>query len=139
MNDKKKVLFICTGNACRSQMAEGLLRHLAGNKFDVYSAGTHPSRVHPLAIEVMKELEIDISAHTSDKISKYFSYGIDYIITVCDNASTFCPSFPGKAKKIHWSVKDPFRNWNKDLRRIRKYRKTRDELKKRIEQFIEII
>lgn len=139
MNDKKKVLFICTGNACRSQMAEGLLRHLAGNKFDVYSAGTHPSRVHPLAIEVMKELEIDISAHTSDKISNYFSYGIDYVITVCDDASKLCPSFPGKAQKIHWSVKDPFRNWNKDMRRIRKYRKTRDELKKRIEQFIEII
>ena len=139
MENKKKVLFICTGNACRSQMAEGLLRNMADEKFEVYSAGSHPSRVHPLSIRVMNEIDIDITHHTSDPIDKYFGEGIDYIITLCDNAREFCPTFPGKAKKIHWSVDDPFRSWKNDHKIIGRYRKTRDELQERIEQFIEIM
>jgi len=136
MKKKAKVLFICTGNACRSQMAEGLLREMAGDRFDVYSAGSHPSRVHPVAIRAMKEVGIDISKHTSDSISTYFGYGIDYVITVCDNARQYCPTFPGNAQKIHWSIKDPFRSWSRDLGRINDYRKTRNELYDLIEQFI---
>ncbi len=139
MGNKKKVIFICTGNSCRSQMAEGLLRHLAGNKFEVYSAGSHPSRVHPMAIKVMKELNIDISKHTSDPIDKYFSFGIDYVITLCDNAREFCPTFPGNAKKAHWSIDDPFRSWRNDHKIIGRYRTARDEIKEKIEHFIEIM
>lgn len=139
MESKKKVLFICTGNSCRSQMAEGLLMNMAGNRFEVYSAGSHPSRVHPIAIKVMNEKNIDITHHTSDPISKYFGSGIDYIITLCDYARELCPTFPGGAKKIHWSVDDPFRSWKNDHKIIGRYRKTRDELQERIEQFIEII
>ena len=86
MEKRQKVLFVCTGNSCRSQIAEGLLRHLANDRFDVYSAGSHPSRVHPNAITVMKELNIDISGHTSDSIHHYLDKGIDIVITVCDNA-----------------------------------------------------
>jgi arsenate reductase len=139
MIKKKKVIFICTGNACRSQMAEGLFRHLAGDRFEVYSAGTHPSKVHPVAIIVMKEMGINISTHTSDPIDKYFGHGIDYVITLCDNAREFCPTFPGKSKKIHWSIDDPFRSWKSDHKIIGRYRKTRDELQERLEQLIELI
>ncbi len=139
MIKKKKVLFICTGNACRSQMAEGLFRYMAGDRFEVYSAGTHPSKVHPIAIKVMKEIDINISTHTSDPIDKYFGHGIDYVITLCDFARELCPTFPGKSKKIHWSVNDPFRSWKMDQKIIGRYRKTRDELQERLEQLIELI
>ncbi len=120
-------------------MAEGLLRHLDNDRFEVLSAGTHPSRVHPMSILVMKEIGIDVSAHTSDPLDKYFGYGINYVITLCDNAREFCPTFPGNAKKIHWSIDDPFRSWDNDHKIIRQYRQTRDEIQKRIEQFIELI
>ena len=139
MINKKKVIFICIGNSCRSQMAEGLLREMAGDRFEVYSAGTHPSKVHPISIKVMNEININISTHASDPIDKYFGHGIDYVITLCDTAREFCPTFPGKSKKIHWSVDDPFRSWKNDHKIIGRYRKTRDELQERIEQFIDII
>ena len=139
MKDKKKVVFICTGNSCRSQMAEGLLRAMDGERFEVYSAGSHPSKVHPIAIRVMKEIGIDISTHTSDPIDKYFGHGINYVITLCDHAREFCPTFPGKSKKIHWSIDDPFRSWKNDHKIIGRYRKTRDEIQERLEQFINII
>ena len=84
MEKRQKVLFVCTGNSCRSQIAEGLLRHLAPDQFEAYSAGSHPSKVHPNAITVMKELSIDISDHTSDSISQYLDKHIDIVITVCD-------------------------------------------------------
>ena len=98
---KQKVLFICTGNACRSQMAEGLLRHMAGDKFEVFSAGTHPSIVHPISIKVMKEIDIDVSYHTSDHLADYINKRIDIVITVCDYAKELCPTFPGKVERIH--------------------------------------
>ncbi len=139
MKKKIKVIFVCTGNSCRSQMAEGLLRYLAGDRFEVFSAGTHPSRVHPISIRVMKELGINISTHTSDPIDKYFGHGIDYVITLCDNAREFCPTFPGNSKKIHWSIDDPFRSWRDDHKIIGRYRKTRDEIQERLEQLIELI
>jgi arsenate reductase len=139
MKKKIKVIFVCTGNSCRSQMAEGLLRHIDNDRFEVFSAGTTPSRVHPMSIRVMKETGIDISTHTSDPLDKYFGYGIDYVITLCDNAREFCPTFPGDAKKIHWSIDDPFRSWRNDHKIVGRYRKTRDEIQQRLEQFIKLI
>lgn len=134
MKDKIAVAFICTGNSCRSQMAEGLLRFIAGNKFEVYSAGAKPEGiVASLAIEVMREIGIDISSHFSKTIDSIRDKDFDYVITVCDNARQACPIFHGKdgtAKMIHWSVRDP---WGDDSEI---YREIRDELKSRIEKFV---
>jgi len=136
MENKKKVLFVCTGNSCRSQIAEGLLRVIADRDFIVFSAGSHPSTVHPNAIAVMKEREIDISNHTSDNIDQYFESGINIVITVCDNAAQICPVFPGDVQRIHWSIDDPFRGWDSGEAHLNNFRKTRDELEDRIQKFI---
>jgi|TARA_Y100001949_G_C15874606_1_gene281027 arsenate reductase len=136
MIQKKKVLFICTGNSCRSQMAEGLLRDMAGNSFDVFSAGTHPSKVHPMSTAVMAEDGIDISEHTSDFINDYLNKGINIVITVCDSADRLCPSFPGDVERIHWSIDDPFQGWDINNNKIDSYRETRDILKKYIKELI---
>ena len=111
MDKKRKIIFICTGNACRSQIAEALLRNLASDKFSVFSAGSHPSRVHPMSVAVMEEVGIDISHHTSDPITDYINHGIDVVITVCDNAKQVCPVFPGNVEHIHWIMGDqPLKN-----------------------------
>lgn len=136
MIEKQKVLFVCTGNSCRSQIGEGLLKDMAGDQFDVYSCGSHPSRVHPNAIAVMEEWGIDISGHTSDSIDEYLDQGIDIVITVCDNANQACPIFPGDVQRIHWSVDDPFRGWNSDPSQLDNFRETRRELKERLKQFL---
>ncbi len=133
---KQKVLFLCTGNSCRSQIGEGLLRHLAGDKFDVYSAGVEPSRLHPMSILVMNEIQIDISNQTSDDVNDYLDAGIDIVISVCDHAAQTCPTFPGNVQRIHWSIKDPFHGWDVDESKLPDYRRTRDDLKGRIEAFI---
>ena len=130
----KKLLFLCTGNSCRSQMAEGLLRDMAGDRFDVYSAGTHPSKVHPMSTAVMAEDGIDISEHTSDFIDDYLNKGIDIVITVCDSAESLCPSFPGDVERIRWSIDDPFQGWDIKNNKIDSYRETRDILKKNIKE-----
>ena len=104
MGNRASVIFICTGNSCRSQMAEGLLRNMAGDLFEVFSAGSHPSRLHPASIIVMAELGIDISNHSADSIDKYLDKDIDIVISVCDNARQVCPVFPGDVKQIHWSI-----------------------------------
>lgn len=117
-------------------MAEGLLRHLGGDRFDVCSAGTHPSQVHPLSIRVMAELGIDLSDHTSDPIEKYLSDRIDIVITVCDDAQQVCPIFPGNGERLHWSTVDPFKGWDDDPRQLPAYRATRDFLRKHIEEFL---
>ena len=106
MFKKKKVLFKCTGNACRSQIAHGLLNELSSSSFEVFSAGSHPSQVHPISIAVMEEIGIDISKHTSD----YLNMGINIVITDCDNANNACPTFLEGVKRLHWSIVDPFRN-----------------------------
>jgi arsenate reductase len=103
MNEKKRVLILCTGNSARSQMAEGLLRQDAGNRFEVASAGVEPSRVRQEAIEAMREIGIDISEHRSKSVDEFVGQEFDYVITVCDNANEQCPVFPGKTKRIHWS------------------------------------
>ena len=136
MKDKQKVLFVCTGNSCRSQIAEGLLRNMANEYFDVFSAGSHPSRVHLNAISVMNEIEVDISQQTSDGVGQYLDMGIDIVITVCDNANQICPVFPGQVKRIHWGIDDPFRGWDTGEGHLKNFRITRDELQDRIQQFI---
>ena len=137
MSLKKKVLFICTGNACRSQIAHGLLNELANSDFEVFSAGSHPSKVHPISIAVMEEIGIDISTNTSDHIDDYLNKDIDIVITVCDNSNNACPLFPENTKRIHWSIDDPFRNWNFELNQLSTFRKTREEIKLRLLKFIQ--
>ena len=134
--NKKKVIFICTGNACRSQMAEGLLREMAGNLFEVFSAGSHPSRLHPASVIVMNEIDIDISHHFSESIDRYIDAGIDIVITVCDNAKNYCPTFPGNQEQLHWSIEDPYHGWTSNNEDLPPYRDTRDELIKRITTFL---
>lgn len=107
MSDRKRVLILCTGNSARSQMAEGLLREMGGDRFEVESAGVNPSRVRSEAVEVMREVSIDISGHRSKAADEFTGQEFDYIITVCDNARETCPFFPGHAERIHQSFEDP--------------------------------
>ena len=136
MPKNEKIIFICTGNACRSQIAEGIMRQLAGDKFDVFSAGSHPSLVHPMSIKVMKEIGINITSHTSDPISNFLSKNINIVVTVCDNADKVCPVFPGKVERIHWSIKDPFKGWGSDPDDLDNFTRTRDDLYERIKNFL---
>src|SRR5512144_282557 len=103
MSERKRVLILCMGNSARSQMAEGLLRSIAGDRFEVASAGVAPSHVRAEAIEAMKEIGIDISTHRSKSVDEFIGEGFDYVITVCDNANEQCPVFPGRTTRIHWS------------------------------------
>tara|TARA_B100000676_G_scaffold161864_1_gene159250 strand:- start:121 stop:639 length:519 start_codon:yes stop_codon:yes gene_type:complete len=134
--NKKKVIFICTGNACRSQMAEGILRSMDENSFEVFSAGSHPSKLHPASVVVMNEIGIDISHHKSESIDDYINSGIDIVITVCDDAQKFCPTFPGEVKQIHWSIDDPYHGWSANDEDLPPYRETRDELIRRIKKLL---
>ena len=136
IENKTKVLFICTGNSCRSQMAEGLLKNISGNHFDVFSAGSHPSRLHPASIIVMAELGIDISNNSTNRIDDYMNKGIDIVISVCDNARQVCPAFPTDVKQIHWNINDPFHGWGAESGDLLPYRETRDIIKGHIESFI---
>ena len=132
---KHNVLFLCTGNSCRSQMAEGLLRHLAGDRFGVYSAGTDPAeRVHPLAVRVMGELGIDISHHTSKHVDTVSSLPFDVLITVCDHAREVCPILPGVPRQLHWSLPDPAAV--DEARRPGAFREVRELLRAHIERFV---
>ena len=136
MTEKKKVLILCTGNVARSQMAEGLLRHLAGDCFEVFSAGLSPSYVRPNAITVMNELGIDISHHRSKSLNEFLDTPFDYVITVCDHASERCPIFPGPAKRIHWSIDDPVAPGG-EAAQLDAFRRARDDMRGRISTFIE--
>src|ERR1041385_2899334 len=107
MNEKRRVLILCTGNSARSQIAEGLLRQMAGDQFEAFSAGVAPTTVRPEAVEGLTEIEIDISNQRSKSIGEFLGQEFDYVITVCDNANERCPVFPGKTKRIHWSFADP--------------------------------
>lgn len=102
-----KVLILCTANSARSQMAEGLLRHLAGDRVDAHSAGAKPSTVNPFAVRAMQDRGIDISLQRSEHLAQYLETEFDYVITVCDQAADACPHFPGPARRIHWSFPDP--------------------------------
>jgi arsenate reductase len=116
-------------------MAEGLLRHGAGDRYDVFSAGTRPSQVRPEAISAMRELGIDISGHRSKSVDEFFGQPFDYVITVCDNAKESCPVFPGKAKRIHWSFEDPAAVQGSEDERLHAFRRIRDQIRERIETF----
>jgi len=132
MSDKKRVLILCTGNSARSQMAEGLLRHDAGDRFDVASAGVSPSHVRPEAIEAMLEIGIDISGHRSKSVDEFAGQQFDYVITVCDNANQQCPMFPGKTERIHWSIEDPAAVEGDENVRLAAFTNARDELRERL-------
>ena len=133
---KKRVLVLCTGNSCRSQMAEGFLRHLGGDRFEVFSAGIKPTEVNPLAIKVMAEVGIDISSHRSKSAMEFIRQQFDYVITVCDNAKQTCPVFPGKYKKIHWDLEDPAEASGSEEDRLVVFRKIRDQIQNNISEFL---
>lgn len=130
---KKTVLFICTHNAARSQMAEGLLRHLYGTRYEVYSAGTEPSMVHPYAVRVMQEIGIDIAHQKAKSITKFSGSDFDYVVTVCDRARQVCPVFPGKGVRIHKSFFDPAATQGNEQEMLTAFRRSRDELRQWIE------
>lgn len=130
MTDRKRVLILCTGNSARSQMAEGLLRHDGGDRFEVESAGVNPSQVRPEAVEAMREIGIDISGHRSKSADEFVGQDFDYIITVCDNARETCPVFPGRAVRIHRSFEDPPAPGAADPETtMRAFRRVRDEIR----------
>ena len=138
MSDKKRVLILCSGNSARSQMAEGLLRHDAGERFDVESAGTKPSSVRPEAITAMRELGIDISGQRSKSVTEFDGQHFDYVITVCDNARETCPVFFGAAEKLHHSFEDPPAPMvSTDEERMTVFRRVRDELRAYLRNFAE--
>jgi arsenate reductase len=127
--NKKKVLFLCTHNSARSQMAEGILRSLYGDKYEVFSAGSTPDKLNPNAIEVMKEIGIDISSHYAKNVMDFIDKEFDYVITVCGGSGESCPFFPGGKKQIHKDFEDPssFSGTPEEVRE--KFRKTRDQIK----------
>jgi arsenate reductase (thioredoxin) len=127
--EKKRVLILCTGNSARSQMAEGLLRHDAGNRYEVESAGTRPGHVRPEAIAVMKELGIDISGHRSKDVQAFENQSFDYVLTVCDNAKESCPMFPGHLNRIHKGFEDPAALQGTEEERLSLFRRVRDEIR----------
>ena len=133
---KKKILVLCTGNSCRSQIAEGYLGHFAGDRFEVTSAGLEPSVVNPRAIQVMKEDGVDISTHTSDDVNQYVSQNFNYIITVCDHARERCPYLPGQAERIHWSFEDPAAARGTEDEILAVFRIVRDQIRDKIKEFL---
>jgi arsenate reductase len=135
MADKKRVLILCTGNSARSQMAEGLLRHDAGERFTVESAGTKPSSVRPEAIAVMREVGIDITSHRSKHVDEFEGQDFDYVLTVCCNAKESCPVFFGKATRLHHSFNDPAAVDGSEPTRLGEFRRVRDELRSYLRRF----
>lgn len=135
MNDKTRVLILCTGNSARSQMAEGLLRHDAGTRFDIQSAGTKASFVRPEAIAVMHEIGIDISRQRSKNVDEFDGQRFDYVITVCDNARETCPIFFDAAQKLHQSFEDPATATGSEEQRLAAFRRVRDQLRNYMTEF----
>ena len=136
MSDKKRVLILCTGNSARSQMAEGLLRHDAGERFEIESAGTRPGFVRPEAIAAMRELGIDISGHRAKSVEEFAGQPFDYVITVCDNAKESCPVFLGGAKRLHQGFDDPSALEGSEEERLALFRRVRSELRAYLAKFV---
>jgi len=134
--NKQRVLFLCTHNSARSQMAEGFLRSLAGDRFEVASAGTEATRVHPLAIRAMADVGIDISGHTSKVVDEFVKQPWDYVITVCDAANEACPVFPKKCSRLHWSFEDPSQATGSEDQRLEVFCRVRDQITRRITDWI---
>ena len=133
--EKKKVLILCTANSARSQMAEGLLRHDAGDRFDVESAGTRATLVRPEAIAVMKEIGIDISGHRSKAVDEFKDVTFDYVLTVCDNDKESCPIYPGHANRMHHGFADPAAVQGNEQQRLEAFRRVRDEIRQYLNSF----
>jgi len=127
--DKQSILVLCTGNSARSQMAEGIIRHLYGDRFEVFSAGTHPSLVRPEAVKAMAEIGIDISGHRSKSVEEFAGREIDYVLTVCDNARENCPYFPARTNVIHHSFDDPASVEGDEETRVAAFRIVRDQIR----------
>jgi arsenate reductase len=136
MMSRARVLFLCTHNSARSQMAEAFLRHLAGDRVEVASAGTEARGVNPLAVRAMAEIGIDLSGHTSKTLERFLSEPWDYVITVCDSANEACPFFPGATTRLHWSFDDPSGATGSEGERLAVFRRVRDEIKARIESWL---
>ena len=134
---KKRVLVLCTGNSARSQMAEGLLRHEGGDRFEVFSAGTKPSRVRPEAIAVMDEIGVDISGHRSKAVDEFVGVDLDFVITVCNKAKEGCPIFPGETRRLHWPFEDPAAVEGSDVVKRAAFRRIRDQIHSRIMVFLD--
>ncbi len=132
----KNILVLCTGNSCRSQMAEGYLRHFAGVKAEIYSAGIETHGVNPRAISIMKDDGIDISKHTSNNVEEYLDIDFDFVITVCDNAKEHCPFFPTKAKKFHHNFPDPSKSKGTEEEVLEEFRQVRQMIKDYSQQFV---
>ena len=136
MKRKLKILFLCTGNSCRSQMAEGFARHYGGDRLDVYSAGISPAGVNPTAVSVMQEVGIDISGQTSNAIDKAILDQGDFIITLCGDARESCPLVPGRVQKRHWPLEDPARAEGTEEEILDKFRTIRDKIAKLVQELI---
>ncbi len=135
-SDKKRVLFLCTGNSARSQMAEGLLKHYGEDRFEVSSAGIAPAGVNPNAINVMKEVAIDISVQTSDEVNRKMIEKADLLITLCGDARESCPVVPAKVEKRHWNLEDPARAEGTEDQVLAKFREIRDQIKEYVQQLV---
>ena len=136
MQNVPKVLFVCSGNSCRSQMAEGLLKRYGNGEFEVYSAGLKPSYIHPLSIKAMAELDIDITNQYSKTVNEFIGQEFSYVITVCGSAKEFCPVFPGKYKALHWSIEDPASTSGTEEEMMKVFRKVRQNILAKITRFI---
>ena len=133
---KTRVLILCTANSARSQMAEGLLRHDAGGSFEVASAGTHPGRVRPEAIQVMQELGIDLSGHRAKHVDEFAGAPFDYVITVCDHANENCPIYPGHGTRLHHAFDDPAAVSGSEEERLASFRRVREEIRTFLREFV---
>ncbi len=134
--NRPRVLFLCTHNSARSQMAEGLLRHLAGDRFEAASAGTEARGVNGLAVGAMAEIGIDLRGHTSKTLDRFLGEPWDYVITVCDSANETCPVFPQAAARLHWSFEDPSAAGGTEAQRLAVFRRVRDEIRQRLEEWL---
>jgi arsenate reductase len=130
------ILILCTGNSARSQMAEGLLRHEAGARWEVHSAGTHPTSVRPEAVAVMNELGIDISRQWSKSVDEFAGREFDFVITVCDHANAVCPVFPGNTRRLHWPFEDPAAVTGAAETKLAAFRLVRDQIQARVREFV---
>ncbi len=136
MNPTPKVLILCTGNSCRSHMAEGILRKVGGNLFDIHSAGSNPAGfVHSKAIQVMKEIGVDISMHYSKHMDDFLNADVNTVITVCDNANESCPVFPGQVNRYHWAFEDPAHAKGSEEEVLAVFRKVRDQIRNTFEAY----
>lgn len=133
---KLRILVLCTGNSCRSQIAEGFFRILGDEKIEISSAGLTTHGLNPLAVKTMSEIDIDISGQTSDSLEKYLRLSFDYLITVCDKAAENCPVFPGQAKRLHWPFDDPAKATGSESEKLLTFAKVRDAIGEQVKQFL---